>query len=113
MVGQAIALCGLSCFAVSRQADRRQKAIVCPTGFDAESMSCGWVSGEKTREKEIRPEKANLSGRWWAEFAPWRGADRQSGQLQRQLQGSCLIVWCGGKTFQESAEKIPLDTDAP
>src|ERR1035438_9003086 len=31
-VGQAIALCGLSCFAVSRQADRRQKAIVCPTG---------------------------------------------------------------------------------
>ena len=31
-VGQAIALCGLSCFAVSQQADRRQKAIVCPTG---------------------------------------------------------------------------------
>src|ERR1019366_8633631 len=50
-VGQAIALCGLSCFAVSRQTDRRQKAIVCPTGIDAESMSCGWVSGEKTRDR--------------------------------------------------------------
>ena len=31
LVGQAIALCGLSRFAVLRPADRRQKAIVCPT----------------------------------------------------------------------------------
>jgi hypothetical protein len=50
-VGQAIALCGLSCFAASRQADRRQKAIVCPTGLDAESTRCGWVSGENTKNK--------------------------------------------------------------
>src|ERR1019366_9399783 len=31
-----------------RPADRRQKAIVCPTGHGAESMSCGWVSGERS-----------------------------------------------------------------
>jgi hypothetical protein len=48
LVGQAIALRGLSRFAVLRPADRRQKAIVCPTGHGAESTSCGWVSGEKT-----------------------------------------------------------------
>ena len=59
-VGQAIALCGLSCFAVSRQADRRQKAIVCPTGLDAESTSCGWVSGEKTKQG------------WPGSYTPWR-----------------------------------------
>src|ERR1017187_8388734 len=47
LVGQAIALRGLSCFAVLRPSDRRQKAIVCPTRHGAESMSCGWVSGEK------------------------------------------------------------------
>jgi hypothetical protein len=53
-VGQAIALCGLSCFAASLQADRRQKAIVCPTGLDEESMNCGWVSGEKTKREVAR-----------------------------------------------------------
>src|ERR1019366_9236387 len=47
LVGQAIALRGLSRFAVLRPADRRQKAIVCPTGHGAESTSCGWVSGER------------------------------------------------------------------
>src|SRR6266545_4821538 len=44
--GRAIALCGPLRF-VSRQADRRQKAIVCPTGLDAGSTSCVWVSGER------------------------------------------------------------------
>src|ERR1035441_10114870 len=51
LVGQAIALRGLSRFAVLRAADRRQKAIVCPTGHGAESASCGWVSGEKTQNR--------------------------------------------------------------
>jgi hypothetical protein len=59
--------------------------------------------GERTQART----GANLSGRWWAGFAPWRGADRQAGQLQRQLQGSCLIVWCGGKTFHLSGQESP------
>src|ERR1039457_6948414 len=61
LVGQAIALRGLSRFAVLRPADRRQKAIVCPTGHGAESMSCGLVSaentlgdGERRRERSVR-----------------------------------------------------------
>src|ERR1017187_3383538 len=57
LVGQAIALRGLSCFAVLRPTDRRQKAIVYPPRHGAESMSCGWVSGEET------PEQGGRKGR--------------------------------------------------
>ena len=84
-VGQAIALCGLSCFAVSRQADRRQKAIVCPTGLDAESTSCGWVSGEETQDSVAGRRKIQGFAR---ELHASSGNDRVSARSQNRPESA-------------------------
>jgi hypothetical protein len=63
LVGQTIAVRGLSCLAKSRLGDRRQKAIVCPT---SEKLRKNAVR----RRNRLRHQRQVICMHWWDRLQP-------------------------------------------
>src|ERR1019366_7135017 len=74
-----------------RPADRRQKTIVCPTGHGAESMSCGWVSGEAQRSQRVAQENQRQGGRKVQDSR----ADTGGESTQSSCHDGVVVEWAG------------------